>query len=259
MAAIARMEVEGSRGRRRAVLYRMVLPDHVCPYGLKTLSLLRRRGYEVEDHALRTREEVDAFKTQHGVPTTPQTFIDGERVGGYDDLKRRFGLDVHAKGGATYSPVLTLLAVAALMALAASWAMLGSLVTVKSVEWFVASAMCLFGAQKLRDLSAFSSSFLNYDLLAQRWVPYAYIYPFVETGAGVLMIAGAGTLLAAAGSLFIGVVGAVSVFKAVYLDRRTLKCACVGGDSTVPLGPVSLSENLAMIAMALWMGAHALA
>ena len=52
---------------------------------------------------------------------------------------------------------------------------------------------------------------------------------------------------------FIGGIGAVSVFKAVYLDKRELKCACVGGASNVPLGPVSLAENLMMVAMALWM------
>ena len=55
-------------------------------------------------------------------------------------------------------------------------------------------------------------------------------------------------------ALFIGTVGAASVFKAVYLDRRELKCACVGGNSNVPLGFVSLTENLMMVAMALWMG-----
>jgi len=54
-------------------------------------------------------------------------------------------------------------------------------------------------------------------------------------------------------ALFIGGIGAVSVFKAVYVDRRDLKCACVGGDSNVPLGFVSLTENLMMIAMGVWM------
>ena len=63
--------------------------------------------------------------------------------------------------------------------------------------------------------------------------------------------------LDAATTLFIGTIGAVSVFKAVYIDKRTLKCACVGGSSNVPLGFVSLTENLMMIAMALWMGWHA--
>jgi hypothetical protein len=54
-------------------------------------------------------------------------------------------------------------------------------------------------------------------------------------------------------ALFIGTVGAVSVFKAVYIDKRELKCACVGGDTNVPLGFVSLTENVMMVAMAIWM------
>ena len=54
-------------------------------------------------------------------------------------------------------------------------------------------------------------------------------------------------------ALVIGAIGAVSVIKAVYVDRRELKCACVGGDSNVPLGFLSLTENVMMVAMALWM------
>lgn len=54
-------------------------------------------------------------------------------------------------------------------------------------------------------------------------------------------------------ALLIGTGGAVSVFKAVYFDRRELKFARVGGSSNVPLGFVSLTENLMMIAMAVWM------
>lgn len=54
-------------------------------------------------------------------------------------------------------------------------------------------------------------------------------------------------------ALFIGTVGAVSVFKAVYVDKREIKCACVGGSSKVPLGFVSLTENVMMVGMAIWM------
>lgn len=61
------------------------------------------------------------------------------------------------------------------------------------------------------------------------------------------------TWLSAAAALVVAGIGAVSVFKAVYIDKRELKCACVGGDSKVPLGFVSLLENLMMVGMALWM------
>ncbi len=48
------------------------------------------------------------------------------------------------------------------------------------------------------------------------------------------------------------------MFRAVYIQKWELKCACVGGARNVPLGFVSLTENLMMIAMALWMDARAL-
>ena len=54
-------------------------------------------------------------------------------------------------------------------------------------------------------------------------------------------------------ALFIGTIGAISVIKAVYIDKRELKCACVGGNSNVPLGFISLTENLMMILMGSWM------
>ena len=53
--------------------------------------------------------------------------------------------------------------------------------------------------------------------------------------------------------IFIGTIGAISVIKAVYVDKRDLKCACVGGGSNVPLGFISLTENLVMLGMGLWM------
>ncbi|MGH6780559.1 MAG: MauE/DoxX family redox-associated membrane protein, partial [Sphingomonadaceae bacterium] len=86
-----------------------------------------------------------------------------------------------------------------------------------------------------------------------RWVPYSYIYPYAEGLAGILMISGAFMWLSVPVALAIGGIGAVSVFKAVYIDKRDIKCACVGGDSNVPLGFVSLTENVMMVAMAGWM------
>ena len=71
---------------KTAVLYRMVLPDHVCPFGVKSLELLKSEGFHVEDRRLTTRDETDALKSKLGVATTPQTFIDDERIGGYDEL-----------------------------------------------------------------------------------------------------------------------------------------------------------------------------
>jgi glutaredoxin len=239
---------------QKATIYRMVMKEHICPFGLKARDLLVREGFEVDDHWLRTREQTDVFMREQGVETTPQVFIQGVRIGGHDDLRRYLGKPVRNPHEVTYQPVIAVFAVAALMASATGWAASGSLLSAQVIKWFIAFSMCILAILKLRDLESFSNMFLGYDLLARKVVRYAYVYPFAEAFAGVLMIAGALTWLAAPLALFIGSVGAWSVFQAVYIEKRDLKCACVGGDSNVPLGFVSLTENLMMVVMALWMG-----
>lgn len=238
---------------KRASIYRMATSTHVCPHGLKAVSLLRREGYAVEDHRLTTREEQEGFKARHDVGTTPQTFIDGRRIGGLDDLRRHFGRTVRDPKAASYRPVVAVFSLTALMAAATSHAVFGTPFTIRAIEWFVGFSMVVLAMLKLQDIEGFSSMFLGYDLLARRWVTYSYVYPFAEAAAGVLMVAGVLTWLSAPIALFIGVVGAASVFKAVHVDGRTLACACVGGGSNVPLGFVSFTENAMMVAMAVWM------
>jgi glutaredoxin len=242
---------------KRAVLYRMVGPGHTCPYGLKAKVLLKGAGYVVEDHHLTSRAGTDAFKAEHGVATTPQVFIAGQRIGGHDDLRRYLGKPVADPKATSYRPVIALFTMTALMALAASYAVSGNALTILAAEWFIGFSMVVLALLKLQNVETFSTMFLNYDLLAKRWVRYGYIYPFAEGLAGLLMVAGVLTWLSVPVALFIGAIGAVSVFKAVYIDKRELKCACVGGASNVPLGFISLTENLMMVAMAIWMALSA--
>lgn len=236
-----------------AILYRMVMPDHVCPFGLKSKHLLESHGYEVDDRHLCTREETDAFKAEHDVATTPQTFIAGEQIGGHTELRKYFGKKVLRSGDTTYTPVLAIFAVGFLLAVAVGvltdWEMGYAML----VPHFISLTMVLLALMKLRDVEAFSTMFLNYDVLARRWVPYGYVYPYAELLAGLLMFAGVLPFVSVPVALFIGSIGAWSVFKAVYLEKRELKCACVGGDTNVPLGFVSLTENLMMIGMSIGM------
>lgn len=235
---------------KTATLHRMVMDKHVCPYGVKARWLLQRHGYAVDDRWLTTREETDAFKREHGVDTTPQTFIGGERIGGYSELRAFLGKPLPGEGATSYRPVIAVFAIAAALAMAASHLAFGSAITVRAAEWFVAFTMAILAMLKLQDVERFSTMFVGYDLLARRWVPYAYAYPFLEAGAGVLMAAHALNWLSIPVALVIGTIGAASVFYAVYVQKRAIKCACVGGSGNVPLGFVSLTENLFMIGMA---------
>ena len=229
------------------------MPDHICPHGLKSQDLLKRQGFKINDQKLKNREDVNTLKILHNVATVPQTFIDGKRIGGFDDLLEYFGQIKSPKEALTYQPIVILFSIGLLLAIAITWLQFGATLTGKTVEWFISISMVLLGLQKLMNLEQFSTMFLTYDLLAQRWVRYSYIYPFVEVGAGLMMMVGLLNWVSAPAALFVAIIGAVSVFKAVYIDKRNLKCACVGGDSNVPLGFISLTENLMMIGMAIWM------
>ena len=71
-----------------AVIYRMILPDHECPFGRRAKNMLEEANFDVEEHILSSREEVEAFKAEHGVSTTPLIWVDGTLIGGSDDLAK---------------------------------------------------------------------------------------------------------------------------------------------------------------------------
>ncbi len=73
--------------QRTATLTRMVLPDHECPFGVRAKAMLEQAGFTIDEHILSTREDVDAFKTERGLATTPLIEIDGEAIGGSKDLE----------------------------------------------------------------------------------------------------------------------------------------------------------------------------
>lgn len=238
---------------KTAILWRMDTPDHLCPYGLKAKDLLERKGFRVEDHLLKSKAEADKFKAEHHIETTPQAFIDDRRIGGYDAVRQFFGMKKLKDTGTKYDPVIAIFAVSLAMAGAFTWYVGGSFSSPQLLFWFIAIAMILLAVQKLKDLSGFSLQFITYDVLAMRWIPYSYIYPFAEAYTGVGMLAGFPPLAVAPVGIFIGTVGAVSIVKAVYIEKKAIKCACVGGDSEVPLGFISLTENLLMLGAGVWM------
>ncbi|MFN5193804.1 MAG: MauE/DoxX family redox-associated membrane protein [Cyanobacteriota bacterium] len=223
-------------------LYRMDLPDHSCPWGLRALRLLQERHIPFEDHRLRSEDEVAAFKLAHGVATTPQIFSGQERIGGYSDLATRLGVRPEA-AEITYAPVVAVFLTAGLMALVLS----------AGISGWMGIAVCLLAMLKLMDVQAFAASFRKYDLLSQRWRPWGGLYPGIEllVGLGMLLPTQASTATQPLGAVavLLGAMGMVSVGKAVFIDHLALNCACVGGNSRTPLGVVSFSENLIMALM----------
>lgn len=219
-------------------LYRMSMADHECPWGVRALNLLNEKGIHFEDIRLTSSEAVTAFKAQHNVATTPQIFFGDRRIGGYTDLAAYLKVEAET-ADYSYTPVIAVFSTAGLMALATSLGIPG----------FMGISLSMLASLKLMDLDAFAKSFAQYDLVTQRWKPYGRVYPFAELAIGLGFLSAIAPLVTGVGSLAVGVSGAVSVFKAVYIDKMALNCACVGGSSKAPLGVVSFTENAIMALM----------
>lgn len=219
-------------------IYRMAMPDHECPWGQRAIQLLTDKGLEFEDFKLQSRDEVDAFKALHQVATTPQIFFGNQRIGGYSDLANYFDVQAEA-ADYSYTPVIALFSTAGLMALATSLGWMG----------FMGISLSMLSSLKLMDVESFAESFEKYDLITKRFKPYAKAYPLLELLIGLGFLSGVAPLATGIGSALVGISGAVSVFKAVYIDKLALNCACVGGNSKAPLGVVSFAENAIMAVM----------
>lgn len=219
-------------------LYRMDLPDHACPWGLKARQLLQDQGIPFTDHPLTSQAAVQAFKQAHQVATTPQIFMGTERIGGYTDLAARLQVKAEA-ADYSYTPVVAVFGTALLVDGAIGGGVMG----------FMGLALAMLAMLKLMDVGAFASSFLKYDLISQRWPLYARLYPGLELLVALGFLAGRAQAATGLLALVLGSAGMVSVYKAVVIDKLALNCACVGGNSRAPLGLVSFSENLMMAVM----------
>ena len=102
---------------------------------------------------------------------------------------------------------------------------------------------------KFLNLKNFAESFSSYDPIAQRFLRYGYIYPFVEVCLGGLFIANSYLKFAYTATIIVLGITTFGVWKS--LQRKSnLQCACAGAGFNIPLSYVTVVENLLMISMA---------
>ena len=119
----------------------------------------------------------------------------------------------------------------------------------KNFQDFMGISICLLAMLKIMDIEAFGISFKKYDLISSRFNKWIYIYPFCELLIGISFLLTAPPSSVVLIAFILGIIGMASVFKAVYLDKLKLNCACVGGYAKTPLGIISFIENLLMAIM----------
>lgn len=113
---------------------------------------------------------------------------------------------------------------------------------------FMAGFFLTFSFFKFLDLKGFANGYSTYDLLAKKWKPYGYIYPFLELVFGLWLLSGINHTW-----LYILILGVMtfSTFGVINSLRKkqTIECACLGTIFKLPLGTVTLSEDLLMVVM----------
>ena len=120
---------------------------------------------------------------------------------------------------------------------------------VKNFQVFMGITICLLAMLKFMDIESFGTSYKKYDLISSQFDSWIYIYPFFELIIGISFLNSSPPSLIIFIALVLGISGMISVFKAVYLDKLKLNCACIGGYAKTPLGIISFIENLLMAIM----------
>ena len=111
---------------------------------------------------------------------------------------------------------------------------------------FMTGFFLVFSFFKLLNVKAFAESFQMYDLLAAKLPVYGKIYPFIELGLGILCLIHFQLTYVYWADIIIMGFGALGVIQSV-VDKRKIKCACLGTIFNLPMSTVTIIENSLMV------------
>ncbi len=148
---------------------------------------------------------------------------------------------------ATYKPVLLIFGYITAISLLIE-NLNGAFVLMRWMNNFMAGFFLVFSFFKLLNLKGFAESYSRYDILAKRWNGWGYLYAFAELALGVAFITGFYPLLTNAVTLVLMIVSIIGVLQSV-LNKRKIKCACLGDVFNLPMSTITIIEDALMIVM----------
>jgi hypothetical protein len=155
----------------------------------------------------------------------------------------------HKAGLRDYAPLLIVI----VMSIVAAFAVTSGMGMFSWKHW-MANFMGLFFIQlatfKFFAMKDFAEAFAVYDIPTRYFKPYAYIYPFIELVLGLLYLAHYVPVLTNLLTVIVMLVSLVGVTQG-FMKHKHAVCACLGTVIKLPIGTISLIENLAMAIMAL--------
>ena len=119
------------------------------------------------------------------------------------------------------------------------------------MQWmrhFMAGFFLVFSFFKMLNLKGFAESYAMYDIIAKRWSGWGYVYAFIELLLGLAFLSGFNPLLTNAVTLVVMSVSIVGVLQSV-LNKRKIKCACLGDVFNLPMSTITIIEDALMIVM----------
>jgi copper chaperone CopZ len=120
------------------------------------------------------------------------------------------------------------------------------------MQYFMAGFFIVFSFFKFLNLTGFAESYAMYDILAKRVKIYGLIYPFIELILGVAYLTGFEPTITYIATICIMGFSSIGVIQSV-LDKKKIRCACLGAVFNLPMSMVTIIENLIMVLMALIM------
>jgi hypothetical protein len=153
------------------------------------------------------------------------------------------------QGLSAYRPLIVLILLSALSSFSLQFSRTGPGDVMSGMHDFMGQFLMIFSMFKLFDLSGFADGFETYDLLAGRFRPYGFVYPFLELGLGLAYLARWQLNVVYIATIVVMLFGAIGVIAALK-KGLDLNCPCMGTVLDVPLSTVTLTEDVGMALMA---------
>lgn len=148
----------------------------------------------------------------------------------------------------TYQPLLILISLIALCSVAIQIPS-GKISPAETMRFFMAGFFLAFSFFKLLDIAGFARAYAGYDLIAQRWLGWGLLYPFIELALGLAYLTHWQPTLTNAVTVIVMGISAIGVIRAV-VNKKAIRCACLGSVFQLPMSTVTIVEDLAMMSMA---------
>lgn len=147
----------------------------------------------------------------------------------------------------TYKPILLIFAYITSITLLVEW-MQTSFLWMRWMNHFMAGFFLIFSFFKILNLKGFVESYGMYDIVAKQWNIWGYVYPFIELALGIAFITNFNPMFTNAVTFVVMAVSIVGVLQSV-LNKRKIKCACLGDVFNLPMSTITIIEDALMIGM----------